>query len=773
MQFFAQVGERTFEDGTVVLPLQHGFALRIEALEPWCLRVALLPPDGLRIDRSWMVAPEGDTPPDGRDRLGREGFGCPPVSPGDADDDLLVGDFRLRIQRAPLALTIQTLVDGRWHPVLSDRPTGAYALARQGRQTRHYQCRSRQAHHYGLGDKTGPLDRSGRRFRCLQLDALGYDAERSDPLYKHAPFLIVDEPAQDGAAGLLYDTLSEITFDLGAEHSNYHPAYRYAEVEEPGLVYYVLAGPRVRDVVTRLYALTGRPYFPPRWSFGFAFTSMHHADDPHAQAVIEAFARRCRADAMPISAIHSGSGYTLGEDGNRYVFTWNERAFPDRNALFTTLRSLGFHTAANVKPTLLTTHPAYADAAAAGRFVMRANGAPAVERFWGGLGSSLDFTNPATVRWWQEQATSQVLEAGFDAIWNDNNEAEIADEDAWLHGFGTPLPAIDLRPLLALLMTRASVEATRAHAPDRRHYSITRAGPIGIQRYAETWSGDNRTSWHTLKWNLRNGLSMSLSGMPLVGHDVGGFDGPRPGPELLVRWVQMMALHPRCVMNAWKPGPEGGPNLPWMHPDVTDLVREALRLRYRFLPLLYNLARHAHLTGEPIIAPLFYHFDDRACRAEWDAFMVGRDVLVAPVVAPDVRSVEVYLPAVAGGWHSFATGDLYPGDQVVTLPAPLERLPILVRDGALLPLADEWPANAPHDPTRVGLTLYAGPDFSSGEGHFYWDDGLTVAGSEAAVHVTAHRMEGEVEMAMEKTGRLELLPEIRLRTVTPSAGLGT
>ncbi len=125
-------------------------------------------------------------------------------------------------------------------------------------------------------------------------------------------------------------------------------------------------------------------------------------------------------------------------------------------------------------------------------------------------------------------------------------------------------------------MTRASYEATLARDPERRPFAITRAGPAGLQRYGETWSGDNFTSWHTLKWNLRNGLSLALSGQSKVGHDIGGFTGPRPGPELLCRWIEMMALHPRAVMNSWKPdvAPDWrAATTPWLHPDVLPQMR--------------------------------------------------------------------------------------------------------------------------------------------------------------------------------------------------------
>ena len=152
---------------------------------------------------------------------------------------------------------------------------------------------------------------------------------------------------------------------------------------------------------------------------------------------------------------------------------------------------------------------------------------------------------------------AEVLVKGIDSAWNDNNEYEVDDDDAQAAGEGFPFPAKQALPLQALFMTRTSVEAQQELHPKLRIYSVTRAGCPGIQRWAETWTGDNQTSWHTLRWNIANGLSLAISGMGRMGHDIGGFSGERPEPELLVRWFQAMALHPRCVMNSWKPETEG------------------------------------------------------------------------------------------------------------------------------------------------------------------------------------------------------------------------
>jgi alpha-glucosidase len=724
MSFLELSGPLTATPNGASAQLSQGFMLRIDMLEDWLIRVAVIPAGGLRVDRTWMIAPEGDVPWHGRDRLDTAGFATPPFELDPARRSIASGRLTVALDPAPLRLSFLRRENGVWKEFLSDRETGSYIWFEKRSMLRHYQSRAPDSRHYGLADKTGPLDRSGRRFRCLQTDGLGYDAELSDPLYKHAPFLIIDSD-EAGSAGLLYDTLCETTFDLGAEHSNYHPHYRHVEVQERGLVYYVIDGPLQPAVVRRLFAVTGKPHLPPRWSFGFAFTTMHHADAPNAQEVITGFAERCRAEKIPISAIHSGSGYTTKDDGRRYVFTWNDKKFPDRAGFFGHLGELGFTTVANVKPVLLTEHPSYEAAVSKGLFVRRADGSPAVEMFWGGLGSSLDFTNQGTIDWWKDGITRQVLGAGFTSAWNDNNECELWDETATLDGFGRELPAIDQRPVHALLMTRATFEATRAAAPDKRPYTISRAGPIGIARYGETWSGDNYTSWHTLKWNLRNGLSMSLSGMPFVGHDIGGFAGPKPDPELLVRWVQMMALHPRAVMNSWKPQLGDPTNVPWMHAEVTDLVREALGLRYRFLPYLYSLAWRCHAEGSPVIAPLFHLFPDPECRREWDAFLLGSDVLVAPVVAASGRKVTVYLPEVEGGWHDYWDGEVHPGGREITCAAGLDRLPIFVRSGAVLPLARDWRDDAPHDAAHVELTLFAADAPGRSTRSLFFDDGET------------------------------------------------
>jgi alpha-glucosidase len=274
-------------------------------------------------------------------------------------------------------------------------------------------------------------------------------------------------------------------------------------------------------------------------------------------------------------------------------------------------------------------------------------------------------------------------------------------------------------------MTRASYEEQARVAPEVRPFTVTRAGCPGIQRYAQSWSGDNSTSWESLRWNLRTGLGMSLSGMFNIGHDVGGFSGPVPSPELLLRFTQAGALHPRFIMNSWKA--DGTVTTPWRHPEILPAVRRAIRLRYRLMPYLYSLYRRAAEAGEPILRPTFFDFpDDPECLAENDELMLGPNLLAAPVVEEGARQRLVYMPHGPAAWYDFYGEAMLEAGTRALLAAPLERLPLLVPAGGILPLtaeADDF--SRLHDEPSRCVRLFPVPGEGQSRFTLYEDDGLS------------------------------------------------
>ncbi len=746
--------------------LDKGWECRLFVLSADLMRVLLIPPGGLREPRTWMVAPSGtDVPWEGRNRLDVSAFERPrfDLDQGEHEVVLQTPALHVRVRLRPFGLEWSTPDAPSF---ATDRSTHAYDWSRRTGAVRHYMARRPTDRYFGLGDKSGALDKHGRRLRTLALDALGYDAQTSDPLYKHWPYVIVRD--RSGVAyGLFYDTLSSATFDLGCEHDNYHGLYRYCEIEAGDLDYYIFVGPKIRDVVAKFAELTGRMAFAPRWSLGYANTAMALTDAEDAQPRLSDFIDRVVEHAIPISAFHFGSGYSsIGP--RRYVFTWNRDKFPDPRALVEKFRRAGIRLIANIKPCLLDDHPDYVDAASRGALIGDATtGEPSIGQFWDGEGAYIDFTHPEGVRWWQEGLGRQLLAYGI-LGWNDNNEYEVWNDDAASNGFGQAIPIYRSRPLQPLLMTRATYEAQAARFADERVYTITRAGPPGIQRYAQTWSGDNTTSWHTLRWNIRMGLTMSLSGMFNTGHDVGGFHGPVPDPELLVRWVQSGAFSPRFIMNSWKAG--GAVNTPWLHPEVTPIIRDWIRLRYRLLPYLYSLFRRAAQFGEPMLRPLFYEFEDEShAFADSDDFMLGPNLLVASVVEPGQRERLVHLPAGPGGWLDFWTGKHVAAGQAVVAPAPLERIPLFVPAGAMLPTTDTADMRRLHDEPSRALRIFPGMKNGSSAFTVYEDDGLTLRyrdGDYAELECRLECTSRTVRLQVTKHGRYRL-PYATLRIIPP------
>jgi alpha-glucosidase len=206
-----------------------------------------------------------------------------------------------------------------------------------------------------------------------------------------------------------------------------------------------------------------------------------------------------------------------------------------------------------------------------------------------------------------------------------------------------------------------------------------------MQRYVQTWSGDNYTSWETLRYNIRMGLGLAMSGVSNTGHDIGGFAGPAPGPDLLLRWVQYGVFLPRFSIHSWND--DGTVNEPWMYPEITPQVRELIRLRYRLMPYLYDLVWRYHQAFEPIVRPTYHDFpDDTRCYDENDDMLLGASLLVAAVVDAGQTERRVWLPGTAG-WYEWQSARLWQGGQYALLPVPLDGPPpLLAREGCAVPL---------------------------------------------------------------------------------------
>jgi alpha-glucosidase len=679
-----RVAERT--GARITFQSEEGHMAHLFILEEDILRVMVLPGGTLHFPRTWAVAPgQEDVPLEGRDRFQLDGFSLPAFQfeeePGTIR--LVTNRIRLTIQLQGLYCRWEVLVGGRFAFAAADRSTQNYNFGWWDERIYHYLKRESDEMYFGLGERAGSTNRAGQSYRMTNVDAMGYNARTTDPLYKHIPFYLTWQSKTRLAYGLFYDTNADCTFDLGRELDNYHGHYRYFAADYGDLDYYFIAGPDLARVVRRYTWLTGRPAFTPKWSLGYSGSTMAYTDAPNAQERMNEFLSRCSEHDILCDSFHLSSGYT-SINGKRYVFNWDRSKFPDPETFVRHYLAHGIRLCPNIKPCLLQDHPRFKEAETEGLFIHDEDGKPTMIQFWDEVGAYLDFTNPKTVTWWKSRVAESLLKYGVVATWNDNNEFEVWNKTARINGFGQARRAVEAKTLQTLLMIRASRDAQREFAPDKRTFLVTRSGAVGMHRYVQTWSGDNYTSWETLRYNIKMGIGLALSGVSNVGHDVGGFSGPAPDAELLLRWVQFGIFLPRFSIHSWNDDQTA--NEPWMYPEITAFIRDLIKFRYRLVPYFYDLLWRSHRDYAPIIRPTFHDFpqDDR-CYLENDDMLLGENLLVAAVVEAGQRARQVYLPA-GSGWYDFWSGDYYTGGQDIWLPAPWDRPPLLAKADSVIPM---------------------------------------------------------------------------------------
>jgi len=605
------------------------------------------------------------------------------------------------------------VADDPARPMAFDPASGAIEVSKSRTPTELY---------YGFGEKALPLSRHNQYLSMWNSDTPGY-AAGTDPIYQTIPFFIALR--DDASYGVFFDNTWRSHFDMGKSD----PA-RYTFGAAGGeLDYYVFIGGRERSPanVLRAYTqLTGRGPLPPLWALGYQ--QSRYSYTPAAQ--VREIAQTFRAKKIPADVIYFDIGYM---DGYR-IFTWSPRDFPQPQQLLDELHTQGFHAVTIVDPgiKLDENFPIYR--AGKGLYTRTQSGAELHAEVWPGICAFPDFTNP-TARAWFGSLYSGFLDQGVDGFWNDMNEpgtfippgwklpvlqhdpGKTFPLDAQHDGDGTPGTHARYHNVYGMQMARATFEGLTRLRPQRRPFVLTRAGYAGVQRYSAVWTGDNASTWEHLALSIPMLTSLSISGVPFVGADIGGFTGT-PSAELYTRWLQAAALTPFMRTHS---AIDTAPREPWTHGESNEAInRASIELRYRLLPYLYTLFADSAASGIPPLRPLWFEYpQDVAGLQVEDEFLLGRDLLVAPVVHEGETRRRVYFPR-GDAWIDWWDGTRHAGGSAVEVDAPLQRLPLFVRAGAAIPTSPVAQNTRETSQLPLAFAIALGAD---GAGRVYQDAG--------------------------------------------------
>ncbi|MFI6062470.1 glycoside hydrolase family 31 protein [Streptomyces sp. NPDC051286] len=545
------------------------------------------------------------------------------------------------------------------------------------------------ARFFGLGGRgAGPRLRDGS-YTLWNTDPGGRFGPGDDPLYLTMPVQVVVSDA--GTHLAFHDntwagrvTLSEGEEGAGSGHDR--PGVCEVRMDGGPLRCWVVAGTPAR-VLQGWTALTGAPALPPSWALGPQHARWGFGSEREVRRVVAGYRER----GLPLSVLHLDIDHY---DGHR-VFTVDRERFPDLAGLAKDLREEDGVRLVSIVDPAVKAEPGNAvfDAGSAvgsaGAFVRDSRGRAVRGEVWPGECVYPDFTDPQVREWWGG-LYEERLAHGFSGVWHDMNEP------VSFTAFGEPTLPRSARHSLeglggdhreahnvyGLAMARAGYEGLRRLRPNERPFLFSRSGWAGMQRYGGTWSGDVESGWPGLRASLALVLGLGLCGVPYSGPDVGGFDGS-PSPELYLRWFQLGAFLPLFRTHS---AIDAGRREPWeFGPEVLQHARAALEERERLRPYFVTLAQLARLTGAPYVRPLWWGAPgDRALRDCEDAFLLGDALLVAPVLQRGTDRRAVRLPR--GRWYDTATGEVYEGPGQVLIDAPLSRIPVLARAGAVIPV---------------------------------------------------------------------------------------
>jgi alpha-glucosidase (family GH31 glycosyl hydrolase) len=562
---------------------------------------------------------------------------------------------------------------------------------------------------YGTGSRAIPIDRKGERLYLYNTASYGYTGGETR-LNLSIPFIHLHkiEKNANTEVALLLDNPRRAYLDMGKSEKN---VLEFG-VKDSALSYYVIFGENPQSIIENYTYLTGRQPLPPIWALGFMQSRFGYKSQREVEEMVE----KTQKAGFPLDAILMDL-YWFGELAQMGNLDWRKDSFPNPKEMIQNLDKKGVKTVLITESYFVKSSTKYAEADKLQLFTKLKDGSTAViPDFWAGAAALLDVFNPEAQKWFWKEYRRIAKDYGNQGWWCDSGEPE-NHPSRMIHSIGKAEDAHNLYPLF---WAKFIAENHAKDFPDTRLFNLARSGYAGVQRYSIfPWSGDVSRSWEAFRAQTQIMLGAGMSGIGYMHSDLGGFTGGPLDEELYIRWLQFGAFTP--VMRAH------GSNLPsepvLFSENTQKLVKNAINLRYKLLPYNYNLAYENATKGTPLARPLYFHFPKDTIAAKIDEeYMWGADLLVCPIFQKGQTEKKIYLPE--GKWFDFETYKAFEGGKWYIIPVSLEKMPVFVRAGAVIPTTP-YNNTSKYKADMIVCQYFADASISASQKSLYFDDGKT------------------------------------------------
>ncbi len=632
----------------------------------------------------------------------------------EADDHITLRSDKLivKVSKSPVRFTFLTIN----HQLLNEDET--FGTSWIGEQVTTYKKIQEGERFIGLGEKTGGLDRRGSGYQNWNTDAFAYGTSQ-DPLYCSIPFYMGIH--HNLVYGMFLDNSHKSFFNFGASNNR----FASFSADAGDMNYYFIQGNNVGEVIKNYTELTGRMEMPPLWSIGYQQCRYSYYPDKEVLNVARTFREKNIPADVIVLDIHYMQDYK--------IFTWSKKNFPNPKALIETLTTLGFKVIVICDPGIKveTGYQAYDDGVQQNIFLKYPDGSNYQGQVWPGWCHFPDFTNPKARDWWTEQFKTYTS-LGIEGFWNDMNEiatwGNMVPENIEFDFEGDKASMRKGRNVYGMMMAKSSYESAKKLLKGKRPFNLTRSGYAGVQRYSAVWTGDNVSYDEHMILGARIISSMGLSGVSFAGYDIGGFVG-EAGPKLFARWLSIGTFSPFFRGHSMINSRDAEP---WAFGEEAELIaRNYIRFRYQMLPYIYSLFFESTQTGLPVQRSLAIDYSHEAKIYEgpyFNQYLFGPAFLVCPVES-NKDLMKIYLPE--GEWYYLYNGKKYAGDSDIILECPINKLPVFVKGGSIIPMQPVV-SNTSEINEQLIVHVYYGSSKNTFE--YYEDDGQTFSYQEGHYH---------------------------------------